>query len=83
MQGIIILKDYDNDAMYKVQKTDATWEFHDIPETGIKAIKKFPEPMPISTNIKFDNPDNLTLGQIWQEGYNYCLKELLDEQVNG
>lgn len=80
MAGIIILENFDSDSMYKVQKTDVTWEFHDIPAEGIKAIKEFPEPMPVSTNIRFDNINNLTLGQIWQEGYNYCLKELLDEE---
>lgn len=79
MKGIIILESYDDDSMYKVQKTDSTWEFHDIPAAGVKVIKKFPEPFPVSTNIKFDNQNNLTLGQIWQEGYNYCLKELLGE----
>lgn len=79
MKGIIILKDYDDDSLYKVQKTDATWEFHDIPAAGVR-IKRFPDPMPVSTSIRFDNPDNLTLGQIWQEGYNYCLKELLGEE---
>lgn len=77
MKGIIILDNYDDDDFYKVQKTDATWEFHDIPNVK---IKRFPESMPMSTNIKFDNPNNLTLGQIWQEGYNYCLKELLGEE---
>lgn len=77
MKGIIILDNYDDDAFYKVQKTDVTWEFHDIPNV---MIKRFPEPMPVSTNIRFDNPNNLTLGQIWQEGYNYCLKELLGEE---
>lgn len=77
MKGIIVLKDYDDDAMYKLQKTDVTLEFHDIPAAGF-TIKKAPDPMPISTNIKFDNPENLTLGQIWQEGYNYCLRELME-----
>ena len=79
MKGIIILKSYDDDSMYKIQKTDATWEFHDIPAEGIEAIRKLPEPMPVSTNITFDNPKQLTLGQIWQEGYNYCLREITRE----
>lgn len=77
MKGIIILDNYDDDDLYKVQKTDVTWKFHDIPNVR---IKRFPEPMPVSTNIWFDNPNNLTLGQIWQEGYNYCLKELTGEE---
>lgn len=76
MKGIVVLKDYDEDALYKVQKTDVTMKFHDIPGAD---VKPFPEFMPLSTNIKFDNPENLTLGQIWQEGYNYCLRELLGE----
>ena len=74
MKGIIVLKDF-HKIIYTVHEIDK--ELH-VPYWAQKVMEA-PEPMPMSKNIVYENINNLTLGQIWQEGYNACLKEILDE----